>query len=62
MADALSRLLRNQAERERLGRIAHARAIEHFTEEQFLRSYHRTYEALLTCPPEDLRSRLAVRE
>jgi len=62
MAYALSCLLNDHCGRERLGRLAYARAIENFTEEQFLRSYHRTYQTLLARPPEDLRTRVAVGE
>jgi len=50
LADAISFLLANPAERERLGRMAQARALEHFTEEQFLSSYEQTYHQLLARP------------
>jgi glycosyltransferase involved in cell wall biosynthesis len=46
IADAISFLLANPAERERLGRRARARALEHFTEKQFLSSYANTYREL----------------
>ncbi len=46
LADAISFLLANPAERERLGRSAQARALEHFTEKQFLSSYQNTYRDL----------------
>jgi len=49
MADAISFLLRNTAERERLGQMARARVLKHFTEEQFLDSYGSTYLKLLSC-------------
>jgi polysaccharide biosynthesis protein PelF len=49
MADAISFLLRNTAERERLGRMARARVLQHFTEEQFLNSYGSAYRELLPC-------------
>lgn len=48
LAEAVSYLLENPAERERLGRNARARALEHFTEEQFLSSYKSTYRELLS--------------
>ncbi|MGO9562923.1 MAG: GT4 family glycosyltransferase PelF [Candidatus Korobacteraceae bacterium] len=48
IADAISSLLANPGERERLGRSAQARALEHFTEQQFLSSYENTYRELLT--------------
>ena len=47
MADAISFLLANPAERERLGRLAQARALERFTEQQFLSSYEKTYHKLV---------------
>ncbi|MGB7845222.1 MAG: GT4 family glycosyltransferase PelF [Candidatus Acidiferrum sp.] len=43
MADAISYLLRNEAERKRLGQMARARVLKHFTEEQFLNSYASMY-------------------
>lgn len=46
IADAISFLLANPAERERLGRSARARALGHFTEKQFLSSYANTYREL----------------
>jgi glycosyltransferase involved in cell wall biosynthesis len=48
IADAISFLLANPGERERLGRSAQARALEHFTEQQFLSSYQNTYRELLS--------------
>jgi polysaccharide biosynthesis protein PelF len=48
MADAISFLLGDAARRERLGRNARARALAHFTEEQFLNSYQKTYRELLS--------------
>lgn len=54
MAKALSFLLRDAAARERLGRSARARALEHFTEEQFLRGYENTYRELLASRPQRL--------
>jgi polysaccharide biosynthesis protein PelF len=52
LADAISCLLGDPERRERLGRLARARALEHFTEEQFLRAYASTYQQLLTCRPQ----------
>jgi polysaccharide biosynthesis protein PelF len=46
MADAIAFLLDNPAERERLGRLAQARALKYFTEERFLESYRTTYRSL----------------
>jgi len=54
MAQAISFLLNNAAERRRLGEMARARALKYFTEEQFLRSYEATYGKLLSCRPERL--------
>jgi polysaccharide biosynthesis protein PelF len=51
MADAISFLLGNSAERKRLGQMARARILNHFTEEQFLNSYESTYSKLLSCRP-----------
>lgn len=48
MVDAISFLLRNAAERKRLGNMARARVLEHFTEEQFLDSFGSTYRKLLS--------------
>jgi glycosyltransferase involved in cell wall biosynthesis len=48
MADAISYLLANKEERERLGRNAKARALELFTEKQFLSSYQNTYRELVS--------------
>jgi hypothetical protein len=47
-------LLNDAAKRERLGRDARARALEHFTEEQFLSSYQKTYHELLSSRPQKL--------
>jgi len=52
MADAISFLLRDAAERERLGHMARARVLKHFTEEQFLNSYGGAYRELLSCRPQ----------
>ena len=53
MADAIAFLLDNPAERERLGRLAQARALEYFTEERFLDSYRTTYNSLVPrCLPQ----------
>src|SRR6266576_4057747 len=52
MADAISFLLSNARERERLGQMARARILKHFTEEQFLNSYESTYYKLLSCQPQ----------
>jgi len=52
MADAISFLLRNTAERERLGQMARGRVLRHFTEEEFLNSYGSTYRKLLSCRPQ----------
>ncbi|MGB9512463.1 MAG: GT4 family glycosyltransferase PelF, partial [Candidatus Acidiferrum sp.] len=49
MADAIAFLLNDAAARERLGRNAKARALEHFTEQQFLSAYEQTYLELLHC-------------
>jgi glycosyltransferase involved in cell wall biosynthesis len=49
MADAISFLLQNPAERERLGKMARERVLKHFTEPQFLDSYASTYLKLLSC-------------
>jgi len=53
MADAIAFLLDNPAERERLGRLAQARALQNFTEERFLNAYRATYNSLAPrCLPE----------
>lgn len=52
MADAISFLLNNATERERLGQMARARVLKHFTAEQFLNSYESTYYKLLSCRPQ----------
>lgn len=52
MANAISFLLDNATERQRLGQMARARVLEHFTEERFLSSYQATYCRLLSCRPE----------
>ena len=54
MADAISFLLNNAAERKRLGQMARARVLKHFTEEQFLNSYESTYCKLLSSRPQQL--------
>jgi len=54
MAEAISFLLRNEAERLRLGQMARARALKHFTEEQFLSSYGNVYRKLLSFRPPKL--------
>ena len=51
MADALALLLQDATTRERLGRNARARALEYFTEEQFLKAYENTYGKLLSYRP-----------
>jgi glycosyltransferase involved in cell wall biosynthesis len=57
MAQALSFLLDNAEERKRLGRMARARVLKHFTEEQFLNSYENAYCKLLSLrPPQLLRA------
>lgn len=43
MAEAISFLLHNPTERERLGQLARTRILQHFTQEQFLNSYERSY-------------------
>jgi len=48
MAEAISFLLNNATERARLGQLARARILQHFTQEQFLNSYGRTYCQLLS--------------
>ena len=52
MAGAISFLLKNATERERLGQMARARVLKHFTEEQFLSSYESTYCKLLSYRPQ----------
>ena len=52
MAGAISFLLNNAAERKRLGQMARARVLKHFTEEQFLNSYESTYCKLLSRRPQ----------
>jgi polysaccharide biosynthesis protein PelF len=47
MAEAVSFLLNHATERERLGQMARARVLQHFTQEQFLDSYESTYCQLL---------------
>ena len=54
MADAVSFLLTNPGERERLGRMARARVLTHFTQQQFLSSYESTYCKLLSLQPQRL--------
>jgi polysaccharide biosynthesis protein PelF len=48
MAEAVAFLLENREERERLGQMAKARALGHFTEEHFLHSYELAYGELLS--------------
>jgi polysaccharide biosynthesis protein PelF len=48
MAGAISFLLRDVAERERLGRMARARVLKHFTDEHFLNSYDSAYRKVLS--------------
>lgn len=57
MANAISFLLDNQAERERLGRLARARAMQYFTEERFLDAYRDTYNSLV---PRQVRAMVAT--
>jgi len=52
MAEAISFLLSSATERERLGHMARARVLKHFTEEQFLNSYESTYCKLLSRRPQ----------
>jgi glycosyltransferase involved in cell wall biosynthesis len=47
MADALAFLLNDQAARQKLGQHAQARALEQFTEQQFLDAYANTYRELV---------------
>jgi len=46
MAEAISFLLNDPETRKKLGRNARARALEHFTEENFLKCYEHTYREL----------------
>jgi len=46
MAEALVALLRSPAERQRLGAEARARALQHFTEERFVREHRASYRRL----------------
>ena len=59
MAEAITFLLSDPATRERLGRNARARALEHFTEQQFLDSYENTYQQLRDYSPQGLTRRRA---
>ena len=52
MAEAISFLLRNEAERRRLGHLARARTLEHFSEDQFLASYENAYRKLISRAPQ----------
>ena len=52
MAEAISFLLSSATERQRLGQMARARVLKHFTEEQFLNSYESTYCKLLSRRPQ----------
>jgi glycosyltransferase involved in cell wall biosynthesis len=54
MADAIAFLLNDAAARERLGQSARTRALQHFTEQQFLRAYEETYRELMSCRPRKL--------
>jgi polysaccharide biosynthesis protein PelF len=51
MAEAISFLLKDRAAREKLGRAARARALERFTEENFLKCYEQTYRELTFSSP-----------
>jgi polysaccharide biosynthesis protein PelF len=46
IGDAVSFLLDNEAEREKLGHMARSRALQYFTEERFLDTYRTTYTKL----------------
>lgn len=48
VADAVSFLLDNPAEREKLGAMARARALQYFTEERFLDTYRSTYARMVS--------------
>jgi glycosyltransferase involved in cell wall biosynthesis len=61
MADAIAFLLENREERERLGRRAQVRALENFTEQQFLDAYHSTYKGLRWGMPQAVPRRTAHR-
>ncbi len=52
MAAAISFLLSSATERQRLGQMARARVLKHFTEEQFLDLYESTYRKLLCRLPQ----------
>lgn len=54
MAEAISFLLSSPTERKRLGQMARARVLAHFTEEQFLRSYRSTYSKVLSGRSQEL--------
>lgn len=54
MAEAISFLLSSPNERKRLGQMARARVLDHFTEEQFLRSYASTYSKVLSGGSQEL--------
>ena len=54
MAEAVSFLLANPQERERLGKLAKERALEYFTEETFLNNYESTYHKLVSRRPQRL--------
>jgi glycosyltransferase involved in cell wall biosynthesis len=51
LAEAVSFLLGNPEQRETFGRKAYQRAVERFTEAQFLRRYETTYADLLSLQP-----------
>jgi polysaccharide biosynthesis protein PelF len=48
LAEAIAFLLENDGERERLGRLAQRRALERFTEKNFLSCYESTYRAMMS--------------
>lgn len=50
LADAVCSLLRNETERQRLGKMARARVLRHFTQQQCLDSYERSYRLLSDVP------------
>ena len=52
MAEAISFLLRNEAERRQLGHMARARTLNRFSEEQFLTSYANVYRELISRQPQ----------
>ena len=52
LADAVCFLLRNETERRRLGVMARARVLKHFTQQQCLDSYEHSYLGLLAHVPQ----------